>query len=147
MIPGTCWAGFESIYYWEKSKFANSNYYQTRCSRGCSTNTFVINSVSESAFSSKSPKYHKSQIVRAGELKFWENVSPHNIWHVTCHVSRVTCHVSQDMCHMSIFYYLSFFPRTKWWSLSVEGLLSTGPTPSSLIGGTCNEINKDISQR
>ena len=37
----------------------------------------------------------------------------------TCHVSRVTCHMS------------FFFLRTQWWSLSVEGLWSTGPTPSS----------------
>ena len=34
-------------------------------------------------------------------------------------VSRVTCHL------------FSFSFRTKWWSLSVEGLLSTGPTQSS----------------
>ena len=44
--------------------------------------------------------------------------------HVTCHVSRVTCHMSHVTCHV-------FFVRTKLWSLSVEGLLSTGPTPSS----------------
>ena len=46
----------------------------------------------------------------------------HNVSCVTCHVSHVTCHVSHVMCH---------FFWTKWWSLSVEGLLSTGPTPSS----------------
>ena len=32
-----------------------------------------------------------------------------------------------------VFCHMSFFSRTKWWSLSVEGLLSTGPTPSSLL--------------
>jgi hypothetical protein len=50
----------------------------------------------------------------------------------TCHdVSRVTCHVSHVTCHVShVIFFPSFF-RTKWWSLSVEGLLSTGPTPSS----------------
>ena len=47
----------------------------------------------------------------------------HNMSHVTCHV-RVTCHVSHVRCHMS-----HFFPGQ---SLSVKGLLSTGPTPSSL---------------
>ena len=52
---------------------------------------------------------------------------------VTCHVSHVTCHVSHVMCHMSQFF--SFF-FTKWWSLSVEGLLSTGPTPSSLCSSS-----------
>ena len=34
--------------------------------------------------------------------------------------------------HMSrVTFFFFFFFRTKWWSLSVEGLLSTGPTPSS----------------
>ena len=53
--------------------------------------------------------------------------------HVTCHMSRVTCHVSRVTCHMSrvTCHFFSLFFRTKWWSLSVEGLLSTGPTPSS----------------
>ena len=58
---------------------------------------------------------------------------------VTCNVSRVTCHMSHVMCHMSgVTCHVShviifFFFRTIWWSLSVEGLLSTGPTPSSFI--------------
>ena len=38
--------------------------------------------------------------------------------HVTCHVSCVTCHVS----HVTFF----FFFWAEWWSLSVEGLSSTG---------------------
>ena len=46
---------------------------------------------------------------------------------VTCHMSHVPCHVSQVMCHMSHF----SFSFAKWWSLSVEGLLLTGPTPSN----------------
>ena len=51
--------------------------------------------------------------------------------HVTCHVSRVTYHVSHVTCHISHDPFLSFW--TMWWSLSMEGLLSTGPTPSSLL--------------
>ena len=43
-----------------------------------------------------------------------------------CHVSHVTCHMSHVMCHMSLLFFW-----TNLWSLSVEGLLSTGPTPSS----------------
>ena len=53
---------------------------------------------------------------------------------VTCHVSRVTCHVSHVTCHVSrvtCFFFCFFW--IKWSSLSVEGLLSTGPTPSSFI--------------
>ena len=34
-------------------------------------------------------------------------------------------------CHLSHVTFLSFF-GTKWWSLLVESLLSTGPTPSSI---------------
>ena len=50
---------------------------------------------------------------------------------VTCQVSCVTCQVSGVMCHVSFFFSL-FFLWTKWLGYSVEGLLSTGPTPSSL---------------
>ena len=64
-------------------------------------------------------------MVRAREKMF----TPQNMSHVTCHVSRVTCHVSHVTCHILLFL---FFFRTKWWSLSGEGLLSTGPKPSSL---------------
>ena len=62
--------------------------------------------------------------------------TPPNKSHVTCHVSRVTCHVSHVTCYMSRVTchvsHVTFFFFIKWWSLSVEGLLSTGPTPSSL---------------
>ena len=52
---------------------------------------------------------------------------------VTCHVSRhVSRHMSCVTCQMSLFFF-----RTKWWSLSVEGLLSMGPTPSSFLRATC----------
>ena len=47
--------------------------------------------------------------------------------HVTCYMSHVMCHVSHVMCHTSYFFFL-----TKWWTLLVEGLLSMGPTRSSL---------------
>ena len=46
-----------------------------------------------------------------------------------CHVSGVTCHVSCVTCYMSCVT-CNFF-LTKWWSLLVAGLLSTGLTPSS----------------
>ena len=46
---------------------------------------------------------------------------------VTCHVSHVMCHMSRVTCHVShvIFFLLLFSDKV------VEGLLSTGPTPSS----------------
>ena len=50
--------------------------------------------------------------------------------HVACHMSHVTCHVSHVICHMSHVFKKNL---TKWWSLSVEGLLSTGPTLSNFI--------------
>ena len=64
--------------------------------------------------------------------------TPPNVSCVTCHMSRVTCHVSRVTCHMSLFFF-----QTKWWSLSVEGLLSTGPTPSSLGNGWLTDWNND----
>ena len=54
------------------------------------------------------------------ELKFGENVHHPSI--VTCYVSDVTRHMS----HLFIFCF------TMLWSWLVEGLLSTGPTPSTL---------------
>ena len=65
---------------------------------------------------------------------------------VTCHMSRVTYHVSPVTCHKTIFfdicckkkrkeiifiYICSETNWTMWWSQSVEGLLSMGPTLSS----------------
>ena len=45
-------------------------------------------------------------------------------------VSHVTCNMSGVRCHMSDYYFLLL---TKGLSKSVEGLFSTGPTPSSLL--------------
>ena len=45
---------------------------------------------------------------------------------VTCHMSRVTCHMSRAIyLFFFIYLFIFFFVRTKWWSLSVEGLSST----------------------
>ena len=65
--------------------------------------------------------------------------------HVTCHMSRVMCHLSCVKCHLSklkknikknIYNFFFFKPLktnwTTWWSYSVEGMLSMGPTLSSL---------------
>ena len=72
-----------------------TTFIQTRCNRGCSMSTFVINEVSESvnqsAFSFKSSEHHESQTVKARELKFWTHVhSPQQMSHVACHMSHVT---------------------------------------------------------
>ena len=40
-------------------------------------------------------------------------------------MSRVTCKKKEEKKEEE--------KRTKWWSYSVEGLLSTGPTPSSFL--------------
>ena len=49
-------------------------------------------------------------------------------------MSCVTCHVSHFTCHMLHF----FFFLTMWWSLSVEGLLSTEPWSGSLQWTECS---------
>ena len=109
------------------------------CSRGCSTNTFVIHSLINwvtlflQTFKTSLHPHHTV-------LNFWENVHPPPratcqvscIWcqvsGVRCQVLRVRCHVSGVTCH----FFSSIFFWTTWWGYSVEGLLSTGPTPSSL---------------
>ena len=68
--------------------------------------------------------------------------TPHHVSCVMCHVSCVTCHMSRVTCHMShvflflfLLFFVFFYPTKnmpKWWSQLVEGLISTGPTPSSL---------------
>ena len=56
--------------------------------------------------------------------------------HVTCHLSCVMCHLSPVTCKKNpiIFFFLFLRKKnlTKWWSKSMKGLLSTGPTLSSL---------------
>ena len=59
----------------------------------------LLKSPFRGAFFSQSSKHHKSQTVRARELKFWENVHPPPC--VTCQVSSVTCPVSHGRCHIS----------------------------------------------
>ena len=58
---------------------------------------------------------------------------------VTCHMSCVTCHMSCVMCQklrvtcqISCVKKFMFFFYKNLLSISLEGLLSTGPTPSSL---------------
>ena len=109
---------------------------QTQCSWGCSANTFVINSLTHSmsqwSVSYQSSKPCLSRAVIAREQIFWENVHPLpcvicHVSHVTCHVSGVACHLSQVTCQVLYVKWRSiYFYFTKWWSLSVEGLLSTG---------------------
>ena len=54
--------------------------------------------------------------------------------HVMCHMSHVMCHMPQTFM---IFYFNFLFHLfifcSKWWSLSVEGLLSTKPSCCSLV--------------
>ena len=84
------------------------------------------------SFSSQSSRHHKSQNVRVREVKFWDNVHPHNVSNVKCQMSNVTLHKSHVRCQVScVLSHLKEKFLTKWWSLSIEGLLSTGPTSSS----------------
>ena len=86
-----------------------------------------------------SSKHCQSQTGRARELKFFKRMFiPHLASHVSCQLSRVTCHMSPATCHLSpvTCQKISQLQKkfTKWWSQLVKGLLSTGPTPSSLSG-------------
>ena len=75
------------------------------------------------------PDIHNITHPKPLELESWHferMFTPHLVPTVSCLVSCVTCHLSNVISHMSQ-------KNTKWWSLLVEGLLSTGPTLSSLI--------------
>ena len=81
-----------------------------------------------------SSKHRRSQTVKARGMKLLEKV--HLPPPVTYHMSHVSCHMSLN-CFLT-FIFFSFFCLifsssfnffllwTKWWSYSVEGLLSTG---------------------
>ena len=68
------------------------NLLQTWCSRGCSTNSLVINlfinSLTNKPFSSKSSKHHNSQTARAKALNIWYHV--HHPCCVMCHTSHMS---------------------------------------------------------
>ena len=70
---------------------------------------------------------------------------PRYVLCVMGHMSCVTCHVLPVTCHLSHVIFLFVYPLknwTKWWSWTVEGLLSTVPTPSSFFNnsnGRCYE--------
>ena len=105
-------------------------YQQTRCSQGCSmTPPSLTDLLINSSFVKISSKHYLTQTVRARELEFWENDHPPPC--VTWCMSGIPCHASHVTCHLSHFTFFSFFLFFKWWSLLVEGLLSTGLTPSS----------------
>ena len=68
-----------------------------------------------------------------------------HVSHVTCRMPCVTYHVSHVTCHMSNVTCEEKKEDKnviKWWSQSVEGLLSTGPTPSSFLIGHFYLANK-----
>ena len=71
-----------------------------------------------------------------GTWTFGSMFTLHHVSHITCQVSGVRCQFSRVTCQMShviYFFFFNFFLlRTIWWSFLVEGLLSTGPTLSSL---------------
>ena len=83
----------------------------THCSRGCSTNTFVIIGLIKWEGHPFIPDLQITE--RARELKFWENVHPPpcvpcHVSHVTCHMSGITCYMSCVMCPMSHFFFTKF---------------------------------------
>ena len=80
------------------------------------TPLILIDSLTDKSFSSKL------------RLQFWDKVHPppcdtYQVSGVMRHMSGVRCHMAGVGCHFFII---------KWWSLLLEGLLSVGPTPSSL---------------
>ena len=82
----------------------------TRFSRGCSINTFVIDSLIRSSFCSESSRHCLCQTIRARELIFKKKCSPPTLCHMSCvtrHMSNVPCQKSHVTCHVSqsFFFY------------------------------------------
>ena len=88
---------------------------------------YFLYSFIKSPFSSKPSKHHYSQTVRARELRIWENF--YTPTRVTCLMLCVTCQVSHVRCQ--VYFFLIFFSY-KAVELFGGGMLSTGPTQSSL---------------
>ena len=77
------WKPFWSIVGVSVAYRATLSIWQTRCSRGCLTNSFVIKYVPHWSFVKISSKHRSSQTKRVRDLTFWENVHP-----TRCHVSE-----------------------------------------------------------
>ena len=56
----------------------------------------------------------------------------HNMWHVTSYMWLWHTTGGHN------FFYIIYFIVTKWWSYSVEGLLSMGPTPCHVTHVICH---------
>ena len=77
----------------KKGRLRPINNKRTHCSRGCCTNTFVINSVSDPF----PPNFQIIITPKPVKLEIWNferMFTPH-------HVSCVTFNMSHDMCHLS----------------------------------------------
>ena len=92
------------------------------------------------SFSNRSFSSYLQDIINPKSLElgscFERMFTPRHVSHVICQVSRVTCQVSGVMCQVSSVRCQIIKKKKKmkkWWSSSVEGLLSTGPTPSSFL--------------
>ena len=59
--------------------------------------------------------------------------TPHNVSHVTCHMSRVTCHVSHVTCQVSHFIFIFFFFSDKVVEHIGGGSVINGASPSSFF--------------
>ena len=69
------------------------------------------------------------------ELETWHNVhhQPCLKCHMSCVRLQMSCFKCQLPCVMCPVSCVTFFFLTKWWSYLVEGLLSKGPTQSSIL--------------
>ena len=85
---------------------------QTECSRGCSINTFVINSYIQSVSDPFPPNLQQTFIpkpVAPGSWHFERMFTSLHLSHVKCHVSHVKCHRSQVTCQMLQFIYIYIY--------------------------------------
>ena len=90
---------------WSKKEEKETNIYiylQTRCSRGCPTNTFVIRWLSDLIILFL--PIFKTSLLSRRETEILRECSPTTTYHmsrVICHMSHVIGHMSCVLCHMS----------------------------------------------
>ena len=91
----------------------------------------------ESSYCSESSRHCLSQTIIAWELTFWENVHPHYVSHVRCHMSGVTCqvsHVKKIIKILSSSFFFFFFYKVI--EIVSGGFVINGPIPSSFFLST-----------
>ena len=106
------------------------NIYQTRCSRGCFTNTFIINYLSGCLFTPNLQQIINPKPIELGSWNFEIMFTSNCVSEVRCQVSDVTCCVMSYIFNLNNFIW--FCKRNPWivYQESLNWALDTHVTPT-----------------